>query len=271
MGQAAAMTGGYGNSYAQSVGQQAYQGYLQQLTDKIPELYQIALSKYNSEGDELYKQHALYSDLFNTEYGQHRDAVGDYQTNRNYLANRVDASLAADLDIYGTNRDTTLTEIESANNNINSNRSHFADIAQELANREWGQYTDKESIAQAAINMFNDSIYKNEQSRLAEAELAEKKRQFDLDYAETQRQYDLKRKDDGHVDEDEGDKGGDDPTYSSIYDDCNAYIASGASRSEISSYIRSAYKSGYISEAEFNKLKSTFVPTSYGSGGHYTY
>ena len=29
MGQAAAMTGGYGNSYAQSVGQQAYQGYLQ--------------------------------------------------------------------------------------------------------------------------------------------------------------------------------------------------------------------------------------------------
>ena len=54
MGQAAAMTGGYGNSYAQSVGQQAYQGYLQQLTDKIPELYQLALNKYNSEGEELY-------------------------------------------------------------------------------------------------------------------------------------------------------------------------------------------------------------------------
>ena len=39
MGQAQAMTGGYGNSYAQSVGQQAYQGYLQQLNDVIPELY----------------------------------------------------------------------------------------------------------------------------------------------------------------------------------------------------------------------------------------
>ncbi|MBO7319778.1 MAG: hypothetical protein J6V06_07160, partial [Clostridia bacterium] len=34
MGQAAAMTGGYGNSYAQAVGQQQYQGYLQQLNDK---------------------------------------------------------------------------------------------------------------------------------------------------------------------------------------------------------------------------------------------
>ena len=33
MGQAAAMTGGYGNSYAQTAGQQAYQGYLQQLNN----------------------------------------------------------------------------------------------------------------------------------------------------------------------------------------------------------------------------------------------
>ena len=33
MGQAQAMTGGYGNSYAQTVGQQTYQGYLQQLND----------------------------------------------------------------------------------------------------------------------------------------------------------------------------------------------------------------------------------------------
>ena len=59
MGQAAAMTGGYGNSYAQSVGQQAYQGYLQQLNDKIPDLYQLALQKYQMEGDALYDQFAM--------------------------------------------------------------------------------------------------------------------------------------------------------------------------------------------------------------------
>ena len=38
MGQAAALTGGYGSSYAQNAGQQAYQGYLQQLNDRVPEL-----------------------------------------------------------------------------------------------------------------------------------------------------------------------------------------------------------------------------------------
>ena len=80
MGQAQAMTGGYGNSYAQSVGQQTYQGYLQQLNDRVPELYQLALDQYNREGDELYNQYGLYADRDNTDYGRYRDSVSDYNT-----------------------------------------------------------------------------------------------------------------------------------------------------------------------------------------------
>jgi hypothetical protein len=87
IGQAAAMTGGYGNSYAQSVGQQAYQGYLQQLNDKIPELYQLALDQYNREGDEMYNRLSAYGNLYNTEYGEHRDAVADSKDERSHLTN----------------------------------------------------------------------------------------------------------------------------------------------------------------------------------------
>jgi hypothetical protein len=53
MGKASAMTGGYGNSYAQSVGQQAYNAKLQELNDMVPEFYQIALDRYNQEGQGL--------------------------------------------------------------------------------------------------------------------------------------------------------------------------------------------------------------------------
>jgi hypothetical protein len=63
MGQAQAMTGGYGNSYAQGVGQQAYHGYLQQLNDRVPELYQLALNKYQMEGDQMYDQAALLAQM----------------------------------------------------------------------------------------------------------------------------------------------------------------------------------------------------------------
>ena len=78
MGQAQAMTGGYGNSYAQSVGQQTYQGYLQQLNDKVPELYQLALNKYQMEGDALLNQYGLMADRENQDYGRHRDALSDW-------------------------------------------------------------------------------------------------------------------------------------------------------------------------------------------------
>ena len=79
IGQASAMTGGYGNSYAATAGNQAYQGYLQQLNDRVPELYQLALDKYNQEGQDLYNQYSLVSDRSNTEYNRYRDSVADWQ------------------------------------------------------------------------------------------------------------------------------------------------------------------------------------------------
>ena len=85
MGQAQAMTGGYGNSYAQSVGQQAYQGYLQQLNDKIPELYQLALNQYNQEGQDLYEKAGLLYQMDEQEYGRNQDEWDRYYKERNDL------------------------------------------------------------------------------------------------------------------------------------------------------------------------------------------
>ena len=98
MGQAAAMTGGYGNSYAQSVGQQTYQGYLQQLNDKVPELYQIARDQYNQEGQDLYNQAALMAQQEEQEYGRHRDSVSDYYTELDYLTGRADKEAQTDYE-----------------------------------------------------------------------------------------------------------------------------------------------------------------------------
>ena len=80
MGQAAAMTGGYGNSYAQTAGQQAYQASLQQLNDVVPELYQLALSQYNQEGDDMYNQASLLAGMEEQDYGRYRDQMSDYYT-----------------------------------------------------------------------------------------------------------------------------------------------------------------------------------------------
>ena len=100
MGQAAAMTGGYGNSYAATVGNQAYQAQLNNLNDIVPELYQMAYDRYNQETQDLYNQYSLYADRDNTDYGRYRDTVSDWQTDRNYLANRFDSERNFDYGKY---------------------------------------------------------------------------------------------------------------------------------------------------------------------------
>lgn len=84
MGQAAALTGGYGSSYAQQVGQQAYQGYLQNLNDVVPELYQLALDSYNREGDNLMNQYSILADQDALGYSRHRDTVADSQWQKQF-------------------------------------------------------------------------------------------------------------------------------------------------------------------------------------------
>lgn len=53
MGQSAALTGGYGSTYSQNAGQQAYNAYLQKLNEVVPELYNAAYDRYNQEGQNL--------------------------------------------------------------------------------------------------------------------------------------------------------------------------------------------------------------------------
>ena len=80
MGQAAALTGGYGNSWAQSAGQQAYQQYLQQLTQQVPELYGMALDKHNQDRQALYDQLSLMTGMDEQEYGRYMDNLNRYYT-----------------------------------------------------------------------------------------------------------------------------------------------------------------------------------------------
>lgn len=59
MGQAAALTGGYGSTYSQNAGQQAYNAYLQKLNEVVPELYTAAYNRYNQEGQNLMNLYSM--------------------------------------------------------------------------------------------------------------------------------------------------------------------------------------------------------------------
>ena len=59
VGRAAALTGGYGSSYAQTAGQQQYDEYLRQLSQVLPQYYSMAWQRYEAEGQALRDAYGL--------------------------------------------------------------------------------------------------------------------------------------------------------------------------------------------------------------------
>lgn len=71
MGQAAALTGGYASSYAQSVSQQAYDRYMQQLAELMPELEQNAQQRDKAQRQQLMQRYELTKEREQADYNRH--------------------------------------------------------------------------------------------------------------------------------------------------------------------------------------------------------
>ena len=100
MGQAAALTGGYGNSYAQAAGQQAYSRQLDSLADRIPELYNLAMSQYQLQTQNLRQKYDLLSGAQQQEYSRYQDALAAWQKEADQLWQAYTDARDSDYDAY---------------------------------------------------------------------------------------------------------------------------------------------------------------------------
>lgn len=146
MGQAAALTGGYGSSYASTAGNQAYQQYLTQLNDVVPQLYQMALDRYNQEGTDMYNQASLLGNMYGTEYGEYRDLVGDWNTEAARLSDRYNTERNFDYSMFTGNRDFY-------NNAYNTERQWDYGLYSDDYNRGFANYQQAVAESQFAQQM----------------------------------------------------------------------------------------------------------------------
>ncbi len=131
MGQAAALTGGYGNTYGQSVGQQAYQAYLQKLNDVVPELYGMALDQYNQEGQALYDRAALMAQQEDQDYARYMDGLNAWLNERNYLAGRYDTERDYDYGKWEGDRDFSYEQF------LNDRNMGYQQERDKVADQQW--------------------------------------------------------------------------------------------------------------------------------------
>lgn len=133
LGQASALTGGYGSSYANTAAQQTFQDYMTQLTGQIPTLRSQALSEYEAQGNALNTAYRLANDAYSRDYSQSQD---DY--------NKWLASAQMAQDTYNTERSFDAT-----------NYQNQLDYWYNLANQENAQYeSNKQYAYQTAMNML---------------------------------------------------------------------------------------------------------------------
>ena len=92
MGQAAALTGGYGSSYGQAVGQQQYGAYLQKLNDVLPETYGMAYQQYMDEKNGLQNRYAMTGQLAEEEYQKYQDKLSGYYKELGYWQDAADTA-----------------------------------------------------------------------------------------------------------------------------------------------------------------------------------
>lgn len=115
--QAAALSGGYGNSYAATAGNLAYQENMSALNNIIPSLYEAAYNRYQTDLDNQRSDLSMYQGLDESDYAKYRDKVGDWQDDRNYYANRYDAAYNNDFNNYTANVSNQQWKYEQQNGN----------------------------------------------------------------------------------------------------------------------------------------------------------
>ena len=165
VGRAAALTGGYANSYAVSAGSNAYNNELEKLGDKLPELYSLAYDRYKDETDSIKYRYELLDRADEQAYSRYRDSLSDKYANADRL-----------YDAYINDRDYNYRK-KTDDRDYNYRKS--------TDDRDYAYTVARDAVADAQWREQFD-----EDRRRYDTDFAEDKRRYDTDFAEDKRRYD---------------------------------------------------------------------------------
>lgn len=186
LARAAALTGGYGNSYADTVAQQTAQAQMAQLTEKIPELAQVAQTRYDAETDRLKGNLGILSDLENQEYTRKFN-----EDQRDYERQQYADQLEREKDNDAWNRRLAMAQLAAQYGDTSGleklgiktgSSSGSGGTNNELSKWAYGEYykyiqadppldeTKAQYWAQTLLNAYTDGIITQDQAKMLAAQ-----------------------------------------------------------------------------------------------------
>lgn len=153
MARAAARTGGLASTYAVSAAQQANQYYMQQLADKVPELYQMAYQMYLDDINLQVQDLGLLQNASETAYNRYRDTMSDWYADRDFA--------------YGSYRDDIADQQWQTQFDYNAERDSIAD---QRYDTEWEYQLSRDELADQRYD--TEWAYQQAQDQRAAAQQA---------------------------------------------------------------------------------------------------
>lgn len=140
------LANGYNPTYADTVSDEVYNSYMENVTDAIPQFKNLAAMENSGRENQLANAVNIYSTQAQKDYGRYRDTVGDKKNFLNYLYDRYATDRQSDVQqnadkasIYGTRLSSAQSNLESARSIDNQRylyNTQSADNRAQLAQQE---------------------------------------------------------------------------------------------------------------------------------------
>ena len=172
MAQNAALTGGYGSSYGQMVGQQAYAQQMQGLNEIGLDLYDRAYNQYQNEQNNLYDQYAMLAEKealdYNRDYQANRDTVADQQWQQSFDYQKAQDEIAQGQwqDTFDYQKEQDALAQENYQNQFDYQQSQDA-LAQKNYENEFAYQQNRDQVADSQWQQTMD--YQQSQDQLAQS------------------------------------------------------------------------------------------------------
>ncbi len=179
IGQASALTGGYGSTYATTAANQTYNAFIEDAYDNLPQYYQMAMEAYQMEGDEMYRQFGMLSELDDKEFNRNVTAYDATYQHRNQMYNEA----------YTQFRDNKNDAFNMANLQLNEHGQRVSDAtnlynatsdyADKMYEREYNSWLDSVNMAMKKAEFLNSDAWANKN-------FDESVRQYEKNYSQTE-------------------------------------------------------------------------------------
>ena len=117
------LANGYNPTYADTVSDEVYNSYMENVTDAIPQFKSLAAMENSGRENQLANAVNIYSTQAQKDYSRYRDTVGDKKNFLNYLYDRYATDRQSDVQQNADNASIYGTRLSSAQSNLENARS----------------------------------------------------------------------------------------------------------------------------------------------------